>query len=158
MCTGNSLVVQWLRLCASAVGSMGLIPVCGTETPRAVPPGSHHVLSPLCFLLSSLLLYQLPVLHLGSKEVIGCKLDFQKPLASIPLFDVPPLVHCPFVLSVALHTDFKGFTPLQFCLSFLMGRNMGEGGMNKDIKRRNRAPSGPASMSILFPLLSISVS
>lgn len=35
---------------------------------------------------------------------------------------------------------------------------MGEGEMRKDIKRRNRAPFGPTSMSILFPLLSVSVS
>lgn len=97
------------------------------------------------------------MLYLGSKEVIGCELDFQKPLASIPLFDVPPLVHCPFVLSLALHTDIRVLYLNSSVYPFLL-RNMGQGGMSKDIKRRNRAPSGPASMSVLFPLLSISVS
>ena len=47
MGTENALVVQWLRLRASATRGMGLMPVWGTEIPQAVPPGSHHALSPV---------------------------------------------------------------------------------------------------------------
>ena len=32
---GNSLVVQWLALCASTAGGMGLIPGQGTKIPHA---------------------------------------------------------------------------------------------------------------------------
>ena len=32
----TSLVVQWLRLCASGAGGMGLIPGWGTKIPHAV--------------------------------------------------------------------------------------------------------------------------
>ena len=32
-------MVQWLRLCASTVGGMGLIPGWGTKIPRAVQRG-----------------------------------------------------------------------------------------------------------------------
>ena len=33
---GTSLVVQWLRLCASAAGGKGLIPGQGTKIPHAI--------------------------------------------------------------------------------------------------------------------------
>ena len=33
---GTSLVVQWLRLCASSAGSMGSIPGQGTKIPHAM--------------------------------------------------------------------------------------------------------------------------
>ena len=32
---GNSLAVQWLRLCACTAGGMGLIPGRGTKIPHA---------------------------------------------------------------------------------------------------------------------------
>ena len=35
---GNSLAVQWLRLCASTAGGMGLISGWGTKVPHAVQP------------------------------------------------------------------------------------------------------------------------
>ena len=33
-CPGTSLAIQWLRLCASNVGGVGLIPGLGTKTPH----------------------------------------------------------------------------------------------------------------------------
>ena len=36
---GNSLAVQWLRLCASNAGSMGSIPGQGTKIPHAMRCG-----------------------------------------------------------------------------------------------------------------------
>ena len=44
---GTSLAVQWLRLCTSTAGGMGLIPGQGTKIPHAAPCGqkkrnSHH--------------------------------------------------------------------------------------------------------------------
>ena len=36
---GHSLVVQWLGLCASTSGTLGLIPALGTKTPQATQVG-----------------------------------------------------------------------------------------------------------------------
>ena len=36
---GTSLAVQWLRLCASTAGAVGLIPGWGTKIPRAAQCG-----------------------------------------------------------------------------------------------------------------------
>ena len=48
---GTSLVVQWLRLRASTVGSLGSIPGLGTEILHAVQHGQKEIRRKLLFSL-----------------------------------------------------------------------------------------------------------
>ena len=78
--TGTSLTVQWLGLCSSTAGDMGLIPGLGTKIPHTMRcsqkkkknPRTHTHLSKV--LLSCLLIYLVgcvrsQLLHVGSSSL-----------------------------------------------------------------------------------------
>ena len=76
---GTSLVVQWLRLCASVAGNMDSIPGWGTKIPHATCLGRKKKKSPVCVC---------PCVCLWSNP------DSKRVLNRVRLFVTPQIIAC----------------------------------------------------------------